>query len=132
MSFPTTIAFRLLRTSLLWAAMVAVLCLWVERVDASCGDYLEHHPTGNADSTLAQDQLPADPFSPSCRGGQCKRLPPASPADPSGPRLSLRQSLGICDAASPTLELNHSRWIVVECDCLQVMAREVLLRPPIV
>jgi hypothetical protein len=121
----------LLSKSLLFVAILGVFCCWAGRVDASCGDYLEHRSMGKSHSPFGDKELPASPFSPGCRGGQCNKVPPVAPFEPVGPRVVVRQILGTPDLALPTFELIQLSWSVSDCNCPPSIGLQVLLRPPI-
>lgn len=131
MYLSSSFASSSLGKSLLCVATVVLFGSTAGMVEASCGDYLEHGTSEEAGSTFAEDRLPASPSTPSCRNGQCKRLPAAPPSQRPSLRLIDRQYDGICNLTLLWYSLNLLHWTVSNCVCPRVIAREALLRPPI-
>ena len=111
--------------------MFVLFCSLAGKVEASCGDYLEHGTSEEVVSTVTGDRLPASPDAANCRNGQCKRLPAAPPSERPGQRLIVRQYDGICNMTLLPYVLNQLPWTVSDGLFPRVIAREVLLRPPI-
>lgn len=131
MYLSNSIAFSLFGKSLRCVASLVLFCSLAGEVRASCGDYLEHSTAEEVISSDAADLLPAPPYSPSCRSGQCHKQPAAPPTERNNKRLVVRQIDGICSQASSMIELKRILWTVSDCHCPRSGGREVLLRPPI-
>lgn len=96
-------------TGAVWLFVVALVGMAPNRIEASCGDYLnhKHFPTG----FLSSDNGPFDPFSKNqpvsrCEGGRCDRAPMPLPVDPLSPRVTIREiaTTGFLCITSPELE----------------------------
>ncbi len=81
-------------TGALWLCVTLVVGMVPNRVEASCGDYLNHKHFSVG--LLDNDNALLDPFSKSqptghCKNGRCDRAPMPLPVDPLSPRVTLRE-----------------------------------------
>lgn len=95
-------------TGALWLCVIALVGMAPNRVEASCGDYLNHKHFSSG--LLNSDNAQFDPFSKSqptghCKNGRCDRAPMPLPVDPLGPRVTLRE---IASAGVPCLKVLDS------------------------
>jgi hypothetical protein len=100
-------------TGVLWLFVIACVGMAPSRLEASCGDYLnhKHFPSG----LLLKDNGPADPFSKShptgqCEGGRCDRAPIPLPVDPISPRVTLREIASSGVSCFKALDLECEDW----------------------
>ncbi|MFN7292744.1 MAG: hypothetical protein ACK5T6_19340 [Pirellula sp.] len=100
-------------TKMLTGALLLYVTLLVgmvpNRVEASCGDYLNHKHFSSG--LLNSDNALLDPFSKSqptghCKNGRCDRAPMPLPIDPLSPRVTLRE---IASAGVPCFKVLDSK-----------------------
>lgn len=96
-----------------WLFVIAFVGMAPNRVEASCGDYLnhKHFPNGLLQNGIA----PLDPFSKSqptghCQGGRCDRAPMPLPVDPLSPRVTLRDIASTGAPSFNAFELDCEDW----------------------
>jgi hypothetical protein len=121
-------------TGALWLCVIALVGVAPNRVEASCGDYLnhKHFPSG----LLQKNNGPIDPFSKSqptghCEGGRCDRAPMPLPVDPLSPRVTLREIATAVVPCFKAFDLECEDWANIEQSIPSSVFLGGPLKPPI-